>query len=378
MQVRMVNLDRRSVELAGPAEASSRRVLRSGVYVGGEEVAKFESAFAKICQHKHCVTVGSGLAALSLALRALGIGPGHRVLVPAYTFIASWFAVLEVGAEPVACDVDARTGLIDISSVPIQDMVLDAAMPVALYGSSVDLQPIREQLGLHIPIVVDAAQFHGGSMALPATDVGCVAWAFSFYPTKNLGALGDGGAVVTNDEELTHTIRSLRSYGSGSDPYSYERLGTNSRMDAIQAAFLGEALPWLAEWNRRRKSNAGLYSAALGNDRYQVVAGENSVWHHFAISVSDRQAFRDFLLSRGIESGVHYPYVASEEIERLSGMSQVPHCPQQSWANSKHLAATVVTLPIDPWLNEVELEHVAAALDEARSDTTSGLTWTRQ
>ena len=377
--VRMAELQRRWSEVGERAKNSFNQVLNGGVYVGGPEVQGFESEFATYCGVAHCVGVGSGLDALTLGLRALGVGPKDKVIVPAYTFLATWLAVLSVGAEPVGVDVDSATGLINLSTAS-EKTIRDAAaiLPVALYGAEPKLDDFAGA-GTKLPhLIVDAAQSHGLPLSLNVVEAEAVLYAYSFYPTKNLGAIGDAGAVLTSNVSTAEAIREMRSYGSSqNDAYAYQRLGVNSRLDAVQAAFLRASLPYLDNWNSRRRDVASAYLDALGPAKNLVVAPkirpvENSVWHQFAIRTIDRLRFREHLKRAGIESGTHYPYVAAYEAARLS-QTLMERPSLGTYPGAEMLARTVTTLPVHPWLTISEVAKVCEVLRCASSDPALGL-----
>jgi dTDP-3-amino-3,4,6-trideoxy-alpha-D-glucose transaminase len=337
------------------------RVVDSGIFVGGPEVRAFEDAFADHCGIDHCVGVGNGLDALALALRSAGIGPGHRVAVPGHTFIATWLAVLAAGAEPVGVDVDAQ-GLIDIAALADLTPVPDAVIPVHLHGQLVDMPRLTAWADpLGVVVVEDTAQAHGatgdgwrpGSLTHAA--------AYSFYPSKNLGALGDAGGIVTRDDALAARARELRNYGAHeADKYAHRSLGVNSRLDPLQAAVLRVNLAHLDAWNATRRSIAAAYLDALGAGspavRPLVASPEASVWHHFVVVADDRDAVRAHLAQEGIGTDVHYPRMAGQEIADLTG------APGPDLPRSAELARTVLSLPLHPWLTAAEVDRVAAAL----------------
>jgi dTDP-3-amino-3,4,6-trideoxy-alpha-D-glucose transaminase len=353
--------------------SAHQRVLADGHFIGGPEVAAFEREFAAYCDIQSCVGVGNGLDAITLALRALGIGPGHRVAVPGHTFIATWLAVLAVGATPVGVDVDAR-GLLDLADLAALSPVPDAVIPVHLHGQLVDIPAVMTWAGPRGVIVVeDCAQAHGAVGTGGADRVDGADWrmgglthaaAFSFYPSKNLGAIGDAGAIVTCLEPVAQAARALRSYGaSGDDKYEHVLLGVNSRLDPVQAAVLRVNLGHLDSWNARRREIASVYLAALADSSGAVAplvgSAESSVWHHFVVLTDDRDAFRAEALRVGIHTDVHYPRMAADEIAALTGT------PAPSLPVSARLARTVMSIPLHPWLTDDEVSRVAELLERA-------------
>jgi dTDP-4-amino-4,6-dideoxygalactose transaminase len=288
------------------------RVMTRGVFILGEQLAEFESAFATFCGVKHCIGVGNGLEALHLILRAYGIGPGDEVIVPSHTFIATWLAVSHTGAIPVPVDVNGETGNIEASRIATAlSPRTRAIIPVHLYGQPADMDAVRLAVGgRDIKIIEDAAQAHGARYKGIVTGGLGDAAAFSFYPGKNLGALGDGGAIVTNDEALARTLRSLRNYGSDIK-YHHDAIGWNSRLDELQAAFLSVKLRHLADWNAARRAAADAYLAALGDlpglTLPSVPPWAEPVWHLFVVRSAQRDNLQSHLAAQSIGTLVHYP-----------------------------------------------------------------------
>lgn len=291
-------------------EEAALRVLRSGRYILGEEGEALEDAFAGYVGCKHCIGVNSGLDALTLSIRALGIGEDDEVLVPANTYIASVLAITANGATPVFIEPDDCYGM---DAGRIEEAITKrtkAVLPVHLYGSSSRMDvivPIAKKYGLKI--IEDCAQSHGagfqGTMTGAFGDAGC----FSFYPTKNLGAFGDAGAIVTNDENLAKTLRKLRNYGS-KVKYHNDLLGVNSRMDEIQAALLRVKLQHLDELIEEREKIAQRYLTEIRNHALQLPklrANANHVWHQFVVRTDDREDFQTYLAKHGIQTVIHYP-----------------------------------------------------------------------
>lgn len=299
------------VELRGEIDAAVARVLASGWYVLGPEVEVFERAYAAYCEVDHCVGVGNGLEALTLALRAMEVGPGDEVIVPSNTYIATWLAVSHVGAMPVPVEPDEATFTIDPARItaaltPRTKVIL----PVHLYGHPAELDPIlalARERGLRV--LEDAAQAHGARYKGRRIGGHGDAVAWSFYPGKNLGALGDGGAVTTNDADLAARLRLLRNYGSRVK-YHNEVAGFNSRLDPLQAAVLAVKLKHLDVWNDRRRALAAAYTAALENSGLrlpQVASWAEPVWHLYVVRSPARDALQATLGKAGIETLIHYP-----------------------------------------------------------------------
>jgi dTDP-4-amino-4,6-dideoxygalactose transaminase len=295
--------------------AAFQRVLAGGQYILGEEVAHFEAEFAAYCGAARCVGVGNGLDALRLILRAAGIGPGDEVIVPAQTFVATWLAVSECGARPVG--VDCEQGTLNLDARAVENAVgprTRALIAVHLYGQPAAMDALREIGKRHRLLVVeDACQAHGAAHhGRRAGSLGDAA-AFSFYPTKNLAALGDGGAVVTSDVALAERVRRLRNYGS-TTKYAHAEQGTNSRLDELQAAFLRVGLAHLDASNARRRAIAERFDELLRDAEFLRipvrVPDTEPAWHLYVVRIAERERVRQALRARaGIETGVHYPVI---------------------------------------------------------------------
>jgi dTDP-3-amino-3,4,6-trideoxy-alpha-D-glucose transaminase len=343
----------------GPALA---RVAASGRYLLGPELERFEREFAAYCGTEHCIGVASGLSAIELALRAAGIGAGDEVIVPAYTFIATWLAVSRAGARPVPVDVRESTYNLDpeLAAAAITPATA-AIVPVHLRGEPADMDAIRDLAAAHgLRVIEDAAQAHGATHRGRRVGGLCDAAAFSFYPSKNLGALGDGGAVTTDDAKLAEKVRLLRNYGMRTK-YEVETAGVNSRLAEIQAAALSVKLPRLDGWNGARARLADLYRDALdGAARLTVPAVEpwaDPVWHLFVVNHPDRDALAAALRGQGIETMVHYPV-----LPHLSVAYREHGWPAGSLPVAERLAATTLSLPMYPQLPPEAAERVADQL----------------
>ena len=300
MKVPFLDLKPAYRELQADLDAAVRRVMESGWYILGQEVEAFESEFAAYCGAKHCLGVGNGLDALILILRSYEIGLDSEVIVPANTYIATWLAVSYTGAVPVPVEPDLQTYNLDPGR--IEDAITArtrAIIPVHLYGQPAAMEAIREIALRHgLKVIEDAAQAHGSAYrGKRAGNLGDAA-AFSFYPTKNLGAFGDAGAVVTNDDEIADRVRVLRNYGSRARYYN-EVKGVNSRLDPIQASFLRVKLQHLDEWNARRKKVAAEYLEALNGSPDvilpSVAPGLESAWHLFVLRHRQRDKLQKHL-----------------------------------------------------------------------------------
>ena len=363
-EVPFVDLDAARADLGGELEAAVARVLASGWYLLGEELERFEAEFAEYCEVPHCVGVGSGLSALELSLRAAGIGPGDEVVVPAYTWIASWLAITNVGATPVGAEVDPATYNLDPAAAAAAISERTAAiMPVHLRGEVAAMGPLRELASTHgLFLLEDAAQAHGARRdGARAGSLGDAA-GFSFYPSKNLGAVGDGGAVTTGDAELAAKVRLLRNYGTR-NRYEIELRGQNSRLAEVQAAALRAQLPHLDRWNASRGELAGRYGAAFEGTPAislpRVAAGSEPVWHFYVVGLAERDRVRAELAEAGVESLVHYPL-----LPHLSPAYEDLGLARGSFPVSERLADEVLSLPMHPFVGD-GAERVIAALRAA-------------
>jgi dTDP-4-amino-4,6-dideoxygalactose transaminase len=352
-------------ELGGELDAAVERVMRSGWFLLGDELEEFERSFAEYCGVGHCVGVGSGLSALELGLKAAGIGPGDEVIVPAYTWIATWTAVSLTGATPVGVDVLAETYNIDPAAAAAAVTGRTAAIvPVHLRGEPAAIEPLRELAGERgLFLLEDAAQAHGARAA--GTRAGALgdAAAFSFYPAKNLGSVGDGGAITTDDPALADRLRLLRNYGMR-NRYEIESVGVNSRLDEIGAAALRTKLPHLDRWNDRRRALAAHYTAALAGEEAIELPVPPSwaepVWHLFLAGVADRDAVIERLGERGVQALVHYPvlpHLAPPYLEEGHRRGEFPV--------AERLADRALSLPMYPQLPDSGRDLVVAALREA-------------
>lgn len=342
-----------------------QRVLRSGWYILGEECAAFEREFAAFCGVRHCIGVANGLDALTLTLRGLGIGAGDEVLVPSNTFIATWLAVSQVGAVPVPVEPCPDSHNLDPSRLAAAlTPRTRAVMPVHLYGQPAQMGPILAFAQQHgLKVIEDAAQAHGARWQGVRCGALGDAAGFSFYPGKNLGALGDGGAVTTNDDALAARLRQLRNYGS-SVKYRHEVVGTNSRLDEMQAAVLRVKLPALDAENAARAALArryldGLQGLAL--DLPRQVEGAESAWHLFVVRLHGAPGTRDrvqqALAARGITTLIHYPLACHRQPAYAGN-------PWPALPIAEDLQERILSLPISPVHRADEIDAVIAALRE--------------
>lgn len=345
------------LELKEELDAAYYRVMDSGWYVLGSEVEAFEQEFAAYCGVKYCIGVGNGLEALKLILQAAEIGPGHQVIVPANTYIATWLAISSVGAVPVPVEPCEHTYNLDPLLVEKAiNSKTRAIMPVHLYGQPADMDAVVDvarRYGLWV--FEDSAQAHGALYkGRPAGSLGDAA-GFSFYPGKNLGAFGDGGAVTTNNEVLASKVRLLRNYGSRVK-YLNESKGINSRLDELQAAFLKIKLRRLNQWNSRRSKVAAKYKAALADTGLHlphVPSWTEPAWHLYVVRCDRREALQQRLQQAGIGTLIHYPVPPHlQKCYRELGYTE------GSYPVSEVLAREILSLPVGPHLTEPEVESV--------------------
>jgi|SRR5579862_9396538 len=337
------------------------RVLDSSQYVLGKQVGEFETAFAKYCETVHCVGVNSGTSALHVALLAAGVGTGDEVITVPFTFVATVAAICYTGARPVFVDIDPR-------SFTMNPAFLDAALsprtkallPVHLYGQAADMDPILAFARKHgLVVIEDAAQAHGaryhGRRVGSLGDLGC----FSFYPGKNLGAYGEGGAVVTSHHEYARTVRMLRDWGQ-EKKYHHVLQGFNYRLEGLQGAVLGVKLPRLDEANRRRVANATLYSQLLQDSLVQtpeLMSWGSHVWHVYAVRSGKREELQRELAAAGIETRIHYP-IPVHLTEAYSHLGY--HA--GDFPEAEKAAAQVLSLPMFPELTKDHIRTVASAV----------------
>lgn len=361
MAIPLVNLRRQYEGIKGEIREAMTRIVENSAFILGEEVKQFEDEFASFCGARYAIGVSSGTAALHLALLAAGVGEGDEVITVPYTFTATTEAISYVGARTVFVDIDPEDYNIDVSRV--EEKITERTktiLPVHLYGHPVDMEPILAMADRHgLKVVEDAAQAHGaeyrGRKVGAIGTVGC----FSFYPAKNLGAYGDGGMVVTNDEEIADKVRLLRDHGRRG---KYEHLvkGYNYRLDALQAAILRVKLKSLSSWNENRRELAKLYNELLaGTGVITPIEREYAkhVYHLYVIRVKDREGLQKWLKSRGIATGAHYPLPlhfqkAYEHLGYKRGdFPAAEKCSQE-----------VISLPMFPELTREEIEEVSGAI----------------
>lgn len=361
----MVDLAAQHGRIAASVEAAMRRVIDSTQFIRGEDCALFEAEFAAYCGVAHACGVANGTDALTLALKALGVGPGDEVVTVAATFIGTAEAILLNGARPVFVDIDPRTYTMDPARVEeALTPRTKAVVPVHLYGHPADVDAIVDVGRRHaLPVIEDAAQAHGAE--LRGRKVGGLATAacFSFYPAKNLGAYGDGGMVVSDDAELLGRVRRLANHGAGAHKYDNVVAGTNSRLDTLQAAVLRVKLRHLDEWNEERAQRARAYTAALGGVpgvALPVAApGTRPAWHLYTVRAADRAGLQAHLRGRGIATAVHYPRPLHLQPALADAGGRAGELPV-----TERLCAEALSLPLYP---ELPLDDVARVASEVRS-----------
>jgi dTDP-3-amino-3,4,6-trideoxy-alpha-D-glucose transaminase len=351
-------------ELQDELDAAARRVMVSGQFILGPEVTAFEEELAAYCRTRHAIGVGSGLDALRLILLGYGVGQGDEVLVPSNTFIATWLAVTQAGATPVPVEPDPATH--NVTADALEAAITSstkAMMPVHLYGHPAEMDAIMA-LGRErgLPVIEDAAQAQGALYrGRPAGGLAGAA-GFSFYPGKNLGAMGDAGAVTTNDEELAARVRALRNYGS-EVKYHHDLPGLNSRLDSLQAALLRVKLRHLDDWNERRRAVAGRYLRRLAGVEGLVLPAAadwaEHVWHLFVVRHPRRDALQERLSAAGVDTIIHYPippHLTGAYSDAFEGV-RLPV--------AERLADEVLSLPMGPHLELDDVDRVALAVREA-------------
>lgn len=363
--VPLVDLSRLDASILAEAQEVFERISRSGAFTFGEDLEAFEAEFAEYCGAAQAVGVSDGTDALSLALTALGAGPGREVITVAHTFVATVEAIGATGADVVLVDIDPATRCMDPAHLEAAIGPKTAAiLPVHLYGRPAPMDAILAAAG-EVPVLEDAAQAHGAELdGRRAGSFGRAA-GFSFYPTKNLGAMGDGGAVVTDDPELAAAVRSLRHHGSDpADANRHLRPGSTARLDNLQAALLRLKLPHLDSWNRERRAAAARYREALADLPLVLPPGDpdggRHVYHLFAVEVEDRDRMLAELRAAGVGAGVHYP----TPVHRQPGWQKLGYA-EGSLPHTERAAARCLTLPVFPGIEESEVDRVVEVLADA-------------
>jgi dTDP-4-amino-4,6-dideoxygalactose transaminase len=362
VNVPFLDLARQSAALREELEDAFASVLARGRFIGGPALERFEREFAAYCGAKHAVGVNSGTDAVALSLRALGVGPGDEVITAANTCVATITGIVAAGATPVLADVDEEAWTLDPASAEAAISERTRALvPVHLYGQCADLEPLLELArSRDLKLVEDAAQAHGAEYGGKRSGLLGDAAAYSFYPTKNLGALGDAGAVVTRDAELAERVRVLRSHGERADARGIAVApGVNSRLDEVQAEVLVRKLSRLDEWNERRRALAAYYREQLADSQLRLpveAPGRLHAWHLFVVLADERDGFRERLRARGVETLVHYPLPIHRQAAYAHLDGGVP------LSVSERLSERVVSLPLYPELTDAEAEQVVAAV----------------
>lgn len=367
MAVPFLDLKAPFLELQEELDAAYRRVMESGWYILGQEVEAFEAEFAAYCEAKYCVGVGNGLDALHLILQAMEIGIGDEVIVPANTYIASWLAVSYAQATPIPVEPDEKTFNINPDHIEAAITVrTKAIMAVHLYGQPADMDAINEIAARYnLRVIEDAAQAHGARYKEHRVGSLGDAAGYSFYPTKNLGAFGDGGAVTTNDANLADKIRLLRNYGSRIK-YQHEIKGFNSRLDELQAAFLRVKLAKLDEWNERRKQVAQYYLKALRKipnlKLPHVPPWAEPVWHLFVVRHPRRDTLKQHLNAAGVSTLIHYP--VSPHLSDAYAEKGEKDCEIGKFPLTEKISKEILSLPIGSQISEEEIGKVVGLLSE--------------
>ncbi len=362
--IKFLDLKKVNERFRAEMDEAVKRVLDSGWYLLGKEVEQFEAEFAAFCGVKHCIGVANGLDALNLIIKGYGFGPGDEIIVPANTFIASLLAISENGCTPVLVEPDWTTRLIDVER--IEKAVTSrtkAIMVVHLYGRAVEMEKVWEVAKKHnLKVIEDSAQAHGAKYQGRRCGSLGDASGFSFYPGKNLGCLGDGGAVTTDDGALAAKIRAIRNYGSD---YKYHHIykGTNSRLDEIQAAFLRVKLPHLDEDNAKRRAIVERYVREIHNPLIELPAlpvdPEQHVWHVFAVTCAERERLQKHLETNGIQTNIHYP-IPPHKQGAYAELSEL------SFPISEKMHREILSLPMSPVLTDDEVGTIIATLNSFR------------
>jgi dTDP-4-amino-4,6-dideoxygalactose transaminase len=363
MNLPLVDLKSQYESIRDEIDRAIGEVISSSAFIGGPFVGRFEKSFARYCGVSHCVGVGNGTDALRIALQALGVGPGDEVITTALSFIATSEAVTMAGAKVVFADIDRNTYNIDPEKIEGKiTAATKAIVPVHLYGQPADMDPILKIAKKHgLRVIEDAAQAHGaeyrgrrvGSMG----DMAC----FSFYPGKNLGAYGDGGAIVTNDETLALKARMFANHGR-IDKYDHELEGVNSRLDGLQAAVLDAKLKHLEEWTEKRRRNVRLYNEGLRGSGLATpfeIEAVRAVYHLYVVRVGNgrRREFQDHLKSKGVATGIHYPIA----LPNLKAYRYLNHA-ASDFPEATRASQEVVSLPLFPELTEEQIRYVCGAV----------------
>lgn len=362
MNIPLVDIRRQYKSIKNEVDDTIANVIERGDFILGEEVKNFENDFANYCNAKYCVGIDSGTSALHLAMKSIDVKPGDEVITAANTFIATVLAIYWTGAKPTLVDIDENTYNIDPEK--IEDKITDktkAIIPVHLYGQPCEMDRIIEIARKYdLKIIEDCCQAHGAKYKgrrVPVSEIGC----FSFYPGKNLGAYGDGGAVVTDDEEIAEKIKMFRNYGQ-KEKYHHTLKGYNNRLDTLQAAIVRVKLKYLDKWNEMRKKNADAYNKALS--KLDVILPSvnkfcEHVYHLFVIRIQNRDGLLEYLKSKGIFCGIHYPI----PIHLQKACSDLNY-KNGDFPITEKCAKEVISLPMFPELTKDEINYIAEEIDK--------------
>lgn len=364
--IKFLDLHKINERFRAEMDAATKRVLDSGWYLLGKEVEKLEKNFAAYCRVKHCIGVANGLDALNLIIKAYGFGPGDEIIVPANTYIATVLAVSENGATPVLVEPDWQTRLIDANKIEAAiTPKTKAIMIVHLYGRAMEMTKVWELAKKYnLKVIEDSAQSHGACFDGKRCGNLGDASGFSFYPGKNLGCLGDGGCVTTNDDELAAKIRAIRNYGSD---YKYHHIykGTNSRLDEIQAAWLDVKLSYLDEDNEKRRAIAERYCTEIKNPLIALPSmplnREGHVWHVFAVTCKCRNRLQKYLEDNEIQTNIHYPIPPHKQ-------GAYAECSHLSFPITERMHEEIISLPMSPVLADGEVDRVIEVLNAYTND----------
>ena len=361
MRINFVDLKKQYKTIKPEVDSAIKKVIDNSAFVLGEELEKFEQEFAKFCGCKYCVGLDNGSSALELGMRVLGIGSGDEVITPANSFIASSSSISFTGARPVLVDCDPKTYNIDPQK--IERAITEktkAIMPVYLYGQPPEMDTILKIAKKHnLYVVEDACQAHGAKYKNKKTgSIGNIA-AFSFYPGKNLGAYGDGGALVTNNKKIAEKVSMMRNYGQ-KKKYHHVFIAWNRRLDNLQAAILRVKLKYLNKWNKLRREHAYFYNKLLKGARVVTpveLDGIEHVYHLYVVRVKNRDKLREFLASRGIATGIHYPIpIHLQQAYKDLGYKK------GDFPVTEKYAKEILSLPMFPELKESEIKYIVDSI----------------
>ena len=370
MKINFVDLNKQYTHIKSEVDEAIARVIRNSSFIGGEEVSSFEEEFERYCDASYCVGVNSGTDALKFICMALDIKEGDEVILPVNTFIATALGVSSMGAIPVFVDCD--DGTYNIDTEKIEEKITSrtkAIIAVHLYGQPAEMDSILSIAQRHkLYVIEDACQAHGAFYKNRRVGTFGIASAFSFYPGKNLGAYGDGGAVITNDAGISGKIKKLREYGQ-EEKYVHTEMGTNSRLDGLQAAILRVKLKYMDEWNEKRNNVAVCYHDSLKDLQIKLPEtrpDSNHVYHLFVIETDSRDELLQFLKQKEIYCGIHYPVPL-----HFQGVYRELGYKAGDFPVSERLASRILSLPIYPELGKTEVNYIKNAFDEFVATSTS-------